>query len=341
MDILLYHASHLREPMSDTQEPYPDILAFILDGNGGARKISTKALNQYSPDQGILWVHLNFTDPLAENWLKNESGLDEVAILALTAQDTRPRVAPLDDGLIVALRGVNHHPKADPEDMVAIRIWIEENKIVTSRKRNLLSVDDLIHSLESGKGPTSAASFLIDLADRLVWRMSDTVDDLEDAIDDLEDQVLDSKNYKIMKDLAQIRRQTIAIRRYLAPQKEALNRIFSEKIKWMTYEHKILLREVNDRLVRHIEDLDSVRERAAVTQEELHSRVSDQTNSRMYILSIVAAIFLPLGFLTGLLGVNLGGIPGAENPSAFPIFLAVLTATIIVQITFFLWKKWL
>ena len=97
---------------------------------------------------------------------------------------------------------------------------------------------------------------------------------------------------------------------------------------------------MSDRLIRHIEDLDAVRERAAVTQEELLSRLSDQMNTRMYVLSVVAAIFLPLGFLTGLLGINVGGIPGAENPWAFLLFLLFLVGIVVAQMLWFRRKKW-
>jgi len=101
------------------------------------------------------------------------------------------------------------------------------------------------------------------------------------------------------------------------------------------------LREVSDRLVRHIENIDAVRERAAITQEELINRVSEQLNKRMYVLSVVAAIFLPLGFFTGLLGVNVGGIPGGDNPKAFLVFILLLIVVVIFQVLLFRWKKWL
>ena len=87
--------------------------------------------------------------------------------------------------------------------------------------------------------------------------------------------------------------------------------------------------------------VDAVRERAAVTQEELLSRLSEQLNQRMYVLSIVAAVFLPLGFLTGLLGINVGGIPGADNAQAFWIFSGLLLIAVVIQLLVFRWKKWL
>jgi len=74
---------------------------------------------------------------------------------------------------------------------------------------------------------------------------------------------------------------------------------------------------LSDRLLRFVEDLDAVRDRAAVTQEELSARLAESMNRTMYVLSIVTAIFLPLGLLTGLLGVNVGGMPGEESEQAF------------------------
>jgi zinc transporter len=87
--------------------------------------------------------------------------------------------------------------------------------------------------------------------------------------------------------------------------------------------------------------MDAVRERATVTQDELASRLSDQLNRRMYVLSIVAAIFLPLGFLTGLLGINVAGIPGAEYPKAFMVFTVGLFALVLFLVWLFRWKHWL
>ena len=64
-------------------------------------------------------------------------------------------------------------------------------------------------------------------------------------------------------------------------------------------------------------------------------------NKTMYILSIVAGIFLPLGLLTGLLGINVGGIPGTENPWAFAIFCVLLLIIAGGQIWLFKRKKWM
>lgn len=130
------------------------------------------------------------------------------------------------------------------------------------------------------------------------------------------------------------------MRRYLGPQREALSKLYNERVDWLGDIERMHLRETSDRMMRYIEDLDSSRERASVAQEELMSRLSENMEKRMYVLSIVSTVFLPLSFLTGLLGINVGGIPGAENKSAFLIFCLILSGIGAIQFWIFKIKKW-
>ena len=316
------------------------IHAYLLDGAGGGRRLEMEDIESWTPEQGVLWTHFDYTNEDAQQWLRDSAGLEELVADALLTEETRPRATPIDDGLLVALRAINMNPGAEPDDMVAIRLWVVNERIVSTRERVFFSARDIAEQLDAGKGPADAADFLVALADRIVWRISDTVDQCEDLVADLEDQVLDESSSSLRFDLATLRRQTITLRRYLAPQRDAFAKLITEKIAWFDDDSRMRIREVSDRLIRNIEDLDAVRERAAVTQEELLSRLSDQMNTRIYVLSVVAAIFLPLGFLTGLLGVNVGGIPGTENPWAFLLFVLFLVGIVVAQMLLFRHKKW-
>jgi zinc transporter len=315
--------------------------AYILDGAGGGRNVGWDEINSWQPDQGLIWIHLNYDLPESREWLHGKSGLDSVISDALTEEDSRPRCTPFHDGLLLGLRGVNMNPGSDPEDMVGIRVWFENSRIISTRRRRILSVSDIQAALEKGDGPESMGEFLVQLAGRIMERMRQVIDDLEDKVADLEDQVLTAESHQLRSQLADLRRQAISLRRYLAPQREALSRLLTEKISWLDDGSRIRLREVSDQLARYLEDLDEARDRAAVTQEELVNRLSEQMNNKMYLLSIVAAIFLPLGFLTGLLGINVGGIPGAESKLGFLIFLILLVIVVAFQIWYFKKKKWL
>lgn len=317
------------------------IFAFLMDGSGGARKLTWEDMTKWKPEQGPIWLHFDYTDQRAAEWISNESGLDEVVASALLEEESRPRVSLIGTGILAALRGVNLSPGSDPEDMVAIRLWIDDKRIISTRKRRLLSESDVIKSFEDRQGPTTTGEFIVDLSERLIARMEGTIEDIEDRVDRMEEEMITSESHTLRSQLSQIRREAIMLRRYLAPQREAMMKLQMENIPWLNDTDRLHLRETTDRLIRYTEDLDSVRDRAAVTQEELVNRLSEQMNTRMYVLSLVAAVFLPLGFLTGLLGINVGGIPGSENSSAFVIFILLLVIVVIGQIVIFKKKNWL
>ena len=317
------------------------ITAYILNGQGEGRAVDWPEIKEWSEEDGILWVHLDYTFTESEKWLHEESGLDELVISALMSEEPRPRSVVMKDGLLVILRGVNLNPGAEPEDMVSIRLWINDKRIISTRRRKILSVSDLSKAIEQGHGPTTTGEFLADITARLVGRMSDIVSEIDDKADLLEDQVLKVQSYQLRSQISELRREAINLRRYLAPQREAMSRLYNERMPWINDMERMRLREAADSTMRYIEDLDAVRERAIVIQEELMSRISEQMDKRMYVLSIVAAIFLPLGFLTGLLGINVGGIPGAEYKGAFLVFCLIIFVIVFVQILIFKKFKWM
>tara|TARA_B100000989_G_scaffold298692_1_gene289178 strand:+ start:20021 stop:20998 length:978 start_codon:yes stop_codon:yes gene_type:complete len=317
------------------------IYAYILDGKGGGRKLDWKEVEQWTPDQGLLWVHLNYTATRSIRWINRHSPLDKIAAKAIVTEESRPRAVPSAESLLVFLRGVNLNPGQDPEDMVSIRIWLNHHCIITTRKRRLLSVEDMVNMVEMGNGPKSPSEFLITLNERLTQRMSDVIDNIDEQVGNLEEEVISQESRLLRPKIAELRRQCISIRRFLAPQREALNKLYSNQSPFLTPEDRLMIRETTDRVQRYIEDLDSARERAAITQEELASRLSEQLDKRMYMLSLVAVVFLPLGFITGLLGINVAGMPGTEDKFAFWWVCILLGAIFIGIVGFLRSRKWM
>jgi zinc transporter len=225
--------------------------------------------------------------------------------------------------------------------MVSVRIWAEEKRIITTRRRPLQSINDLADSFSTGQGPVTSSDFINTLADGLTSYIEGTVDGIEDHTSALEEQVMSSHDRKLRSQISGLRRQAIMLRRYLAPQREAFTQLQVAKLHWFTEQDRRHLYETANSLIRIIEDLDSLRERANVAQEELVNNLSEQINSRMYTLSLVTTIFLPLTFLTGLLGINVGGIPGATNNWAFPAVVIMLLFVCFGQYLYFRKKHWI
>ncbi len=316
------------------------INAVLLDGKGGGKPLDWSGVRSWTAEQGALWVHLDFTSEAAQNWLEEESGIDPLIAEALVADETRPRCAPVADGLLISLRGVNSNPGADPEDMVSIRLFSTEQRVVSTRRRRLLTIRDMVEALEQGEGPRTTGELTAMLADRLIERMTSVITDLDERIDSVEEKIIEEAGQQTRGELLELRREVIMLRRYLAPQREAMSRLQMEKAAWLSEHDRLLVREAFDKISRYVEDLDSARDRAGVANEELTSRLAEQMNSRMYVLSLIAGLFLPLGFLTGLLGINVGGIPLAESPWGFFEVVVFLLVIVLVQIVVFRRKRW-
>ena len=316
--------------------------ALILDEQGGARPIeNSQQLHQWRPTQGKLWVHMDYSQIEAVDWLKNCGLLNDYELESLTAEETRPRITPTTNGHMLFLRGINLNPAQSPEDMVSIRLFINKDVVITTRKRRLLSVQDILTSLNNNEGPSSISELVCSLAQKLTSRMHTVIDSLDETLDEFEEEIDEPSKKFNNQGLSQLRRQTIALKRYLKPQKEALSNMVNNHYPWLFEDDKAKLNETTNLLIRYLEELDSSIERAQVIQQTITNQVSEQLNQRMYVMSVVAALFLPLGFLTGLLGVNIGGIPGTENPYAFTAFVVFLiTLTGVIGI-YFKNKKWL
>lgn len=317
------------------------IHAYVLDNKGGAKELTFDELCSYEKEMGLLWAHFDYTCEDTIDWITNHSKIDDIAIEALLAEETRPRTTILNDSILLALRGVNLNPNSDPEDMVSIRLFINENIIISTKKRDLLSVNDVVDYLKNKKGPKNSAEFLIDLTDRLTMRMQDTINEMEEKTFYLEELSLSSQNAQLRTEISTLRRESISLQRYLNPQKEAISKLYHNKINWLSEYEKIQLREINDQVIRYTEELETVKDKTTLIQEEFSNKLNEQMNLRVYILSVISAIFLPLGFFTGLLGVNIGGIPGVEDKSAFTIFCIALCVIVVVQIIIFKKKKWI
>jgi len=320
--------------------PNPDFLyCGILDGRGRASDIASPA--DWSNEHGTLWIHLDVNDHVSREWLMNHSGLDPTIAESLLAEETRPRSFSTGAGLLVVLRGVNTNPGSDPEDMVSIRLWIEDNRIISTRRRKLLSISDLRESLSKGTGPSSAGQFLCTLIARLADRIGDFIDDIEMRVGQAEEAIGEIGPTEFRHTITTLRQQVASVRRYLAPQRDALDRLYKQPGEWLSDADHRDLRDEADRITRYIEDLDLARERTMVLREEHLGQLAQEQNSRMYVLSVVAAVFLPLTFITGLLGMNVGGLPGLDSPQGFVVSLIVMVVAAIGLLALFRAKKWL
>ncbi|MEQ8696871.1 MAG: zinc transporter ZntB [Bauldia litoralis] len=315
------------------------IFGCVLDGKGGARDLDWDGIDAWAPSDGVLWVHFDRTGDRAERWMRANSGIDPAAVeTLLQPAGNRPRVERYGEALLVLLRGVNLNPGADPEDMVIVHIWVEANRIITLRRRNLRAGVRVKEALDRGDGPKDASGFLPALVDRLLEPTNAVLDDLDERVDDIGRRIFSDDYTVLRRELLGLRELAIDLRRHLSPQRDAMRRLPDMPAQWLGEVDRHFLREDAEQVARFVEDLDQARERATVFQDELSSRIAERTNRTMYVLTVLSALVLPAALLTGLFGINVAGMPWVKDESGFWFVLAGIPVLAVVE---YLMLRWL
>jgi len=250
------------------------------------------------PTSGWRWLHFNRLADETRDWLETSSDLDETVISALLQSETRPRCAAYEDGVLLNLRGINHNPGAEPEDMISVRMWATGNLVISMRSYPVKAVHEIREEVASGElDDLSPGGLVVAIADKLIDKIEPVVEQLKEEADEFEEQLLTSNKNLPAIPLAEFRSTILILRRYILPQRDALVQLQREGRRMLMSDQGMHLREAADRITRISEELDSIRDRAAVLQDQLAGQRQEQLNRRLLTLSIISAFFLPLDLL--------------------------------------------
>ncbi|MCB2048376.1 MAG: zinc transporter ZntB [Novosphingobium sp.] len=324
------------------EEDGPLLFGRVLDGKGGARRIAWAEARDWQPQASgeVMWVHLCRNREGVQEWLEEGLGMPEPTAELLTSDETRPRAFREGEALVATLRGINFNPGAEPEDMVSMQLWCDGARLVTLRREKLQTPRDTLAEIDRGNGPSDAGAIITSLVEHMIARMNASIVDMNDVIDELEATDPDDDPEAMLGRIATIRRNCLGLKRHMSPQHEALEKISRDAPGWFEEHDRREIAETIERLRRYLDDLDISKESAIVLQDDLRARAIASTDRTSYLLTIVAAIFLPLGFVTGLLGINVAGMPGTDDPRAFWVVVGLCCAILGMQLALF-WKwKW-
>ena len=316
----------------------PLLWGFVLSRSGAARAVADEDDAARSAAgvtaEAPVWLHLHAPDPGTPAFLRDRLGLDPVLAEAMLEAETQPRSAEFGDVRLVILRAVNMNPGAEPEDMVSLRAAFGERLVVTARLRPLMAARALRDRCASEAPPRSAGAVAALLASGIVDRMGPPVLGLRDGIDAIEEAVLEAPgsgraSRRAAKELPETRRRAVILRRYIAPQQGVLLGLARDAAAPLDKADRSALREAADDVARLVADLEAVRDRAAVIGDELQSRASERSNRTTYVLTVLAGLFLPVTAVSGLLGMNVGGIPLADSGRGFVVVCVLMLALVV------------
>jgi zinc transporter len=319
-------------------------IAVPVDGATACKQIGTADL---------VWVHAQAGVGAGPNAIADYAEIPDYARSALLAQETRPRFEPIggtngdsagQGGAIINLRGkgVRTDTKGDP--LVSLRMWAAKGLVVSVAFHPLAGLETIQDQIAANQ-IHDPGDLISALADAITDVLDPEIAELGDVLDKIE-QDLDSpaSALRLRRKVAPVRSMAIQYRRFVVPQRIAIERLATAEYDWLDADDRVKLRTASDRCARMAEELESVRERAAIVHDELTDLRSERLDARGLQISIIATIFLPLTFLTGLMGMNVGGIPFGQPMEAYPMGFWYITGfcvlVAIITAAWFYWRHW-
>ena len=277
----------------------------------------------YSADEGWVWLHFSLTDKLARSFIGGLPVLPEPARSFLIGPDERLGLESTQVALFGVLADFERELDRTTTDLGRLRFAATARLLVSGRRHPLRSVEEIHRELGAGTGFDHPGQLIEALVERFcdgVARLSAT---LTDQLDDIEDSIVSGQVEQERAKLIPLRRVAVRVHRQLA----SLTSIFREWAERAEDENALQLEIGAARLARRMASLDQdvlgVQDRARLFQDEVAARLAEETNRSLRALSVMTAVLLPGSLISGIFGMNVGGLPFLEKNGGFWVVLAL------------------
>lgn len=294
------------------------------------------------PESGVLW--LDFVRDDGEDWPALVERLSGITVLRQHVIDGNNARHPSHyDGTtdydLLIFQGLGPDPRADEIETRTAAFFMFDNLLVTVRARDNVSFDTARSRINAGTAtrlphsPVGVAHYVLDV---MVDRYLAIREPLGKALDELSEALVDPENdFSDWKMLLRYRKQARKLEALSDGQTEALD-LWRRTTRFEFTESQTV--RVND-LVEHIARVQSHaagKQADVESAVQLHfSAVAHATNQTVTTLTVLSAVFLPLGLIAGIFGMNFENMPELKYPHAYPIALGGMVTLAIVLLLVF------
>ncbi|TFW30080.1 transporter [Duganella callida] len=278
----------------------------------------------------FVWLHYNLANAATEKWLHEHTTLPEEFYESLHEGPRSTRIELADDTLIAVVNDVLHDFSFEPSDISTLWLSVDEQVVISARRKPLRAVDSLRNAVRSGEAIRSPVALLIhllrDQADALIKIVRDAIA----TVDKIEDNLLAGKLTTKRASLGAQRRVLVRLQRLLAPEPAALFRLLQKPPAWVAGLDVQELRQSTEEFSMVLADMASLQERIKLIQEEIAALASEANNHSLFVLTVVTVLALPINIIAGLFGMNVGGIPLAQEAHGFWVVVAIVASFTVI-----------
>lgn len=284
------------------------VIAVLLDGKGGGRQVGWSEVEDWTTEHGALWLQLDMTSPRTVAWLASQP--EALATLGIVGR--RPRFEIVDDQTIrLGVRAWLPTLRRDPFAESVTNLWLQPMRAVVLSRGLLAELPEIGVRLSNGTSPKTIPALTTEQLAAVSRRFTDAVADLEQPMADLEFAVASGPGNP--EELRRLGLQIVNLRRYLTPTRVVVDRLLAAQPMWLIGGVQPRLAGIADDLRSDEAELQSLLQRAGTVRDFMSDRRATHMNEILYVLTVVSTIMLPLTFITGLFGMNVGISSGSHR----------------------------
>jgi len=281
-------------------------------------EVTRPAIERALKEDTLLWLDLPDTSPDTLALLSEVFKIHPLAVEDAHEFNQRPKVEDYEDFVYLVAYG----SVGLDRPMVEVHCFYAEHFLVTVHRDEAPAIAEACRALARLHTDRRLVA-LYRVLDALVDSMFPVLGALDDRIDELQDQIFAKPTEAALSALIGLKRQLVDMRKVVSPQRDMVASMLTQviPIPGLTAEGERYVRDLYDHLIRISDMVDSYRDLVSGSLDAYMSVVSNRLNDVMKQLTIIATVFLPLSFLTGFFGQNLGWLVAREGSlGAFLIF---------------------
>lgn len=294
-------------------------------------RLELDALNEVEADQAV-WLHFNLADRRARDWLREQSQLPESALEALLEEDSHVHVQMLRQGFVATLRDLDHEVNGGEVRFGTFAVYVDAQRMISVRRHPLETFDRLRRELHKGLEMPSPVALFEHLVECLADTFEGTVARLARTVEDAEDSILAGHQKEQGTELRRVRWLLARLRREARANRTALGRIPSHLPAACGSDRQQSMAAAVDRFAGVAQDLELVEDRARLMQEEIAGRLGEATNKNLYLLSTVTTALFPITLITGIFGMNVGGLPWLGDARGFTHAMLIIGVAVALTL---------
>lgn len=298
------------------------------------------ALQQVKASARAAWVWRSYAlaDARARRSLETDDSLPEMIRQAFVSSGDQYQISYEDGWLFGELPDLQHEHYGDSRELGYLRFAFNGELFISGRRHPLQSVDDIRQSISRGKiKPASPIALFNAIFRRFLELLKAEIAKLSETLDSIEDHIVGENWQGERERLVPVRRQIVVFHRYLTAATSLFRHIDHADRRALPEVLDDMIEALSRRAATLHAEGDQLQQRARLLQDELMAKMTDQSNQFLYVLSVMTAVLLPSTVISGLFGMNTGGLPLASSEHGF--WIVAFVALVISAMVYLLVRK--